>query len=169
MGIFQQAFCEVWQHIPVVDRRIMLGFWRDAGANLDGRSLSTQRPLIQVVEVWSDVPSTPVCELLGHQIQFQTDFIAQHSSHLSLEIARLMVRVFRYANRQHWKMVVQMLEQPLACWEAGEGAGPDERAYKRKVDQLERDFFHAHKMAVAQQLHAWGIDPGDSTASAQPC
>jgi hypothetical protein len=111
--------------------------------------------LIEVQEVWSRNPQPPVCELLGHQVQFQTDYIAHQTASLPLEIGRFLLQIHRFATCRHWQLVVEKIERPFASWIAGEGAGASHRARQQKLDELERDFTQAHEAAVAQQLQAW--------------
>jgi hypothetical protein len=159
MKAFQRAFNEVWDRVLSRDRRLMLDYWRSSASSLDGRPLPVQRPLIQIVEVPSPpTPPPPACELLGYELTFPADFIVLQTADLPHEIASLLVQVFGYASGAHWRLIQELIEQPLARWAAGEGAGASERARNRKLNELEGNFLRAHQAAVAQQLGAWGFD-----------
>jgi hypothetical protein len=108
---------------------------------------------------WS--PVYMAVEKLGDQLAFPISLITRHSHRLRYEIARALAITFRLATRAHWRLVIEMLEEPQAQWEKSQRK-ITERSLDKKQATLENEYLKVFEEQVAQLLTGWGIDaPSD--------
>ena len=62
--------------------------------------------------------------------------------------------VYRVATREHWDLVVSMVEEPLDEWEKHHGVPSP----KRKQNAVEKKYLKVFEEQVALQVRAWGIE-----------
>jgi hypothetical protein len=167
MRTFRRAFNDVWQRIPCADRQLMLHYWRHTDPALTGRPPLARSPLIEIQEIYAHEPSRPFCEHFAHKLTFPTDLIVRRAATLPHEIAGLLVCVLRYANREFWRLYMEMVDQPYNNWEAGEGAEASENACDCKYAELERNYLPAYHAAVARTLHQWGFEGAELEISTE--
>jgi len=110
--------------------------------------------LIRVIDVGSLSSAYPVCADGGHELNFSADAI--RGGRLRAVIAETLVQVYRYATPEHWCLVDEMIEAPLARWEQRRGPKASDAEHAKKVDALERRFLRVHDREVARIMRRWG-------------
>lgn len=155
---FRRVFGEVWCRIPEPDRQILLIYWREQRPrSLYGDCSPPPRhnPLIRVIDAGSLTSTYPLCEKIGHQLNFPISLVTDER--LPTVIARALARVYLYASREHWRLVMELIEEPLAKWESQEGKTATEASHAKKVDALEKAFLRKHDLALARVMKRWGF------------
>jgi hypothetical protein len=153
---FRAAFVRAWDGIPGQDRRRLLRYWRDQTDA--GRPLGTgPRPEIRVLDRVSCAPPPPACDRLGHRLTFAVASADEPAGRLPLLIAHALAQIWMLATKRHWKLYLEMIEEPLARWEKRQGKKADDAARERKLDLLEAVHRKAYEAELQQRLRAWGF------------
>jgi hypothetical protein len=156
---FHRAFNQVWGRIPPADRQILLGYWRAPSwpdLQRHPQPSPVPRPLIQVVDLESLTSAHEVCSRLGHELTFAVSLATEHRDQLPVEIGQALAQVHLFATREHWRLVVSALEEPLARWEKRQKK-VTEASRAKKWDELEAVFLRKHEAALNQLVRAWGL------------
>jgi hypothetical protein len=157
---FRRAFTGVWGRIPGPDRRCLVDYWRSDPTRLSRdplRPTAHPRPCIRVVDAGPWSPSADLCGDLGAKLTFPFDLVAEHSHQLPLAIARALAIAHRYASRQHWALIEERLEKPMARWERRRGRKADADR-EAALDRLERAYLRGYQAEIAAILLGWGLD-----------
>ena len=112
---FRRAFGTVWRRIGGAERQALLHYWRgrgDDGPPAYAGPSPHARPLIQITDGEPRTEGTPCCDAFGAEFTFPLSLAVEHPDRLPLEIARALAVAWRYATRRHWRLVVEMIEDP---------------------------------------------------------
>jgi hypothetical protein len=153
---FRDAFCEVWEQIPRTDRNLLLRYWRTQA----GRTLPLHtNPLIRLVAVppWSLVP--PRFASLGRELNFLLVEIEAKPDNLRSEIATALAQVLLIADRRHWALILEQIEEPIERWEKRQGTKLDDTKREAKLDKLEQAYLRASAKEIKQIVRGWGFEP----------
>jgi hypothetical protein len=156
---FKVAFLSVWAKIPETDRHCLVSYWREplppgpSDFSLGPRT----RPVIEITLDGLSDDETTVCSKFGHTLTFSWSLVADHPERLQLVIARTLAKVHRQATGQHWRLVVDMVEDPLAAWEARQKKEVTDAARNRKLDVLEPPYLRAYEAEITQLVRSWGL------------
>jgi hypothetical protein len=154
---FRAAFACAWDTIPEQDRWLLLRYWHDRPDT--GRPVGAgPRPEIRVLDRVSCAPPPPACDRLGHRLTFAVAPADEPASRLPLLVAHALAQVWMLATKRHWKLYLEMIEEPLARWEKRQGKKADDAARERKLDLLEAAHRRAYEAELQQRLRAWGFD-----------
>jgi hypothetical protein len=145
---FRTAFTSVWRQIPGWDRQRLLTYWRQPGEQ--GR-----QPLIQLVQRGRSAVGE-VVKHLGRELNFPLSLVAQ-PDRLPGEIATVLAHVLHIASGEHWRLVQEVLERPLARWEREEGKRATGATVKKKVAALEKQHLARLQARIGEILEGWGI------------
>jgi hypothetical protein len=150
---FRTAFSTVWHQLPGWDRQRLLSYWREPGQ--EGR-----QSLIQLVQ---GVQATvgEVVNQLGRELNFSLSLLKQ-PDRLPGEIATVLAHVLHIASGEHWRLVQEVLERPLARWEREEGKRATGAAVKKKVAALAKEHLARLEERITERVEGWGIAPSTS-------
>jgi hypothetical protein len=159
---FRATFRRVWGRLPEQDRYSMLAYWRNGKSDPclrdpDPFAVPTPCPLIEIVDVGPWSPAHEVCSRFGSVLNFPASLVATHWHLLPCEIARALALVYRYASRQHWGLILDLIETPLDCWERRQGNRVTDALRNKKLDELEKEFLRQYEAQVAELLSGWGF------------
>jgi hypothetical protein len=83
---------------------------------------------------------------------------------LQWEIGHVLIRVYRLASPEHLSMINDLIEVPMARWEAEEAGKVTEEHRTAHVEALETAFLRQHQERVAEIARRWGlVEPGVAT------
>ncbi len=157
---FRRAFGTVWRRIGGADRQALMRYWRGRGDDslpvFPGPS-SNAWTLIQLADGAPRADGAQPCDGLGAELTFPMSLAAEHPDRLPLEVARAVAAAWRYATRRHWRLVMEMIEDPLAAWEAGRKR-VTHAGRERKLDALEAAHLRACEAELAAVLRRWGFE-----------
>jgi hypothetical protein len=145
---FRTAFTSVWRQILGWDRQCLLSYWRETSQ--EGRQL-----LIQVVQRGRSAVGE-VVKHLGRELNFPLSLVAQ-PDRLPGEIATVLAHVMHIATGEHWRLVQEVIERPLARWEREEGKRATAAALKKKVAALEKEHLSRLEERITEIFEGWGI------------
>src|SRR5262249_29326377 len=138
---FRREFCGVWGRIPRADRDLLLRYWR--GGPVPAGPLYAH-PTIRVIEVvpWATAP--PRCVNFASELSFTLAEVTERPDHLPSVIATALAQALLHANRHHWDLALEFIEQPLARWERRQGKKADDAERDSKIDKLEQAHHKAY-------------------------
>jgi hypothetical protein len=91
-------------------------------------------------------------------MNFPIALVVEQPDRLPLVIARTLAQVHRFATRRHWRLVQEMIEEPLALWESQRGAEVSDAARDQKLDALEGEYVRRSEAELRELLGWWGFD-----------
>jgi hypothetical protein len=148
---FRAAFVEVWARIPESDRQALLAYWRA------DRSAAPHRPLIRLVHPERGARRPRACGRLGHELTFRLAPVLARPRRARRVIARALALAHRYATCQHWKLVLDKVEGPMAAWERRYGQRATEADRDARHRQLTKAYLVADEAEVQTLLRGWGF------------
>jgi len=152
---FRLAFQAAWDRIPRSAALLLVRFWNKPDPILpDDYIVPTCKPLIQIVD---RLPSDQSCTKFGHELTFPVTLMTQPPDCIAFEIARALAQVFHMANRRHWRLIQERIEQPLEAWEASQPKKITHAARDRKLDVLEAEYLRVYHAEMADLLRGWGF------------
>ena len=156
-GGFRAAFVGVWEKLPPADRRRMLAYWRRGGESLPLASRARDEqpaPLIRVV--CGAEPPDDVIARCGMEISFPASLVLGQPHELVGEVARALAGVHRYVSREHWGLILAVIEEPFDLWERGQGADAADDRREEKLDELEAEYLRRFTARIDQIIVLWG-------------
>ena len=69
-----------------------------------------------------------------------------------------MAGVHRYVSRQHWGLVLEVIEEPFDLWERQQGADAADDLRERKLDELEAEYLRRFTARIDQITGLWGVE-----------
>jgi len=168
--MFRTTFSSVWGQIPEADRQPLLDHWRrgpDRGLYDERAEWGHHWPLIQIVGAGPQPPHA-IYEKMGNVLNFPAALITAHPHLLGYEIGRILAQVYRLATCEHWRLIQEVLEQPLERWERQEGARATEARLNKKVKSLETAYLQQYEARITQIVRSWGIKEPEGTPQNTP-
>jgi hypothetical protein len=155
---FRAAFAGVWRKIPPADRQRMLAYWRRGGDSLSrDRSARDEKPAPLIRVVGGSEPPDDVIARCGMEISLPASLVGQPFK-LVGEVARALAGVHRYVSREHWGLILAVIEEPLDLWEREQGADVDDDRRDKKLDELEAEYLRRFTARIDQIIGAWRIE-----------
>jgi hypothetical protein len=148
---FRAGFCSVWGRLPGADRRQLLAYWAEPGL-----SYPPPRPLVQVLGHGLPAWDEPEVKRFGAELNFHAVAVGDPDT-LRGVITKGLALAYLVASREHGRMVMKLIEDPLQQWEARQGAGATDEARDRLLDRLEADFLRWLAGALSALLRRWGL------------
>jgi len=93
-----------------------------------------------------------VCDLT-----FTYALLAEPAERLPLGIAQTLAKAYRFTTREHWNLIVKLIEDPMDKWEEGAGRNATDAVHARKLKALEKRFLTKHEGELALILRRWGF------------
>jgi hypothetical protein len=159
---FRHGFTDIWSLVSRhADRQRLLDYWngpREPPLPSDRPVAPHPRPLIQVIDAGLSPPAPSVCSKLGHQLDFPAALVLGQPDRLAGEIARALAQVLMLANRRHWRLIIDLIEDPLKRWERQQGRKVTDTARDQKLDELEAEYVGVYESEVAQILRRWEVE-----------
>ena len=121
---FRDAFTDIWNRIPESERLLILAYWhgpREPQRSSDPRWLPHPKPLIQIVFHDHWMPAPPVCNKLGHELNFSACLVLEQPYDIRKEISQTLAKVLMLATRRRWTLTLKIIEEPLERWERQKG------------------------------------------------
>src|SRR5262245_22563193 len=113
---FAGTFGEVWRRLPRPDRQRLLAYWREQrGWDPTFGPREGPRPVIHVVHPSED--SAEGVDQFGHLLTFPAALILRRPGAVALSVGRALAGAYRLATGAHWRLVLRLVEDPLARWE----------------------------------------------------
>jgi hypothetical protein len=168
---FRAAFTRIWRKIPGADRQRLLDHWQrglERGRYSEADEVGRPKPLIQVQCVDPESSMRPVIEDNGHKLIFPPSLVMEHPQRLPWEIGYALAAAYRFAIREHWSLVIKMIDDPFARWERRQGAKATDAQWEKKADALEAKYLRHYEERIAEILRAWGLkEPEGAIPNAQ--
>jgi hypothetical protein len=160
---FRDAYAAAWRRVPAEARDLLLAYWAGRGLPWPGDDPRSPppSPLVQVRES-SPPPHAPDVTRFGRQLAFPAA-LARDPGRFRDAVALALAHVYRMANRRHFRMALELLEDPMQAWESGLGAGATEEETDAMWALLQARFLLEQKVAVGALLDSWGFG-GDTLA-----
>jgi hypothetical protein len=165
--IFRAAFAEIWDRIPLVDQVRLRSHWQNQDwPRLQPMSLAEKRlprPLIEVVDGWEE-EATETCGNYGGHLVFTAPMVTDTAQRLRAIIVRTLTQVHMYASREHYRLALELYEDPLAQWQKETGESMSD-AWQEKSDALHDEYVRQHETAQAELRRRWRADdwPNEAT------
>ena len=156
---FRTLFCRVWDQIPELDQQQILAYWRQKSVP-NGFAERAETPRAKpLIEISMNAGETSVeFNQLGHHLVFPDNLLSSSALQQSCEVARTLAQVHRIASGEHWKRVVEMIEEPIACWEREQGGRATEKRRDKKLDLLEADYLESFEKGILDTLRRWRFE-----------
>ncbi len=158
-SVFRRVFDSVWARIPAEDRHQMMRYWNER-PNFGLRDIPEvmvgPRPKILVVDVPLPARLDGMCEYQGFVLRFPRCFVTGPTERLAFIIARTLVLAYSFASREHWQLMLDVIEDPWERWEA-QHADASEAAADRKYDQLMKTYQRKSAAALEKVMRRWGF------------
>jgi hypothetical protein len=120
------------------------------------------------VEADPDPDEPYACRKFGFELTFPASLVLGQPECLHREISFALAQTLRCATRQHWALVLSMLEEPMARWERRRRGQATEEECDRKWDALLKPYLRAYQQEVTQILRRWGFVDAAADPQAAP-
>jgi hypothetical protein len=156
---FRLAFTSVWMKVPPADRQRMLAYWRRGGDTPSrDRGARDEKPAPLIRVVCGAEPPEDVIARCGLEINFAASLVVGPPFKLVGEVARALAGVHRHVSREHWGLILAVIEEPFDLWEREQGADATDDLRDKKLDELEAEYLRRFTARIAQIIQSWGIE-----------
>ena len=135
---FRAAFNDVWDRIPAPDRVVMLTHWRGQrpwSLSDDPFPAPVRYPVVRVIDLGAESSTFPLLSRAGSVFHFPANQTTERP--WSVLIPQALAEAYRCATREHWRRVMELIEEPLAEWEGQQRGRVSEARRAKKAAVLE--------------------------------
>lgn len=159
---FRPAFAAVWKAIPPDEQSRLLTHWREEpiyrlGGRRGGPTCPRPLILIDLEDASSSNGNSEGVESCGRILSFPAALTKGKPQLLQSAISRALATTYRLATREHWGLLLSIVEEPLERWQRRQKKPVGEAAIDRKAKPLERAYLKQVEAALDGINARWGL------------